>query len=375
MKFSINRADFAAILGRVVPVVSKKSTSPIYESILITVEPGTINLTGSSDVAQVTAAIGTLDTFEGSCAVNAHMLDAIVKRLPDNNKPVVIELQDAGHLIIKSGRSRFKLPVLPSTEYPSFDGDETATARARINAGKLLAIFGASSVAMGKEETKYYLMGVNVRQGAEGAGAVFCSTDGARLAKKDTDIDFGSKVDAIIPRQSVEYILKGFDTDGDIDVTIGQNVATFAKGDFVYRTKLYDAEFPPYERFIPTGGEVIFSGPRKDFLEALQIVSPVQEATTRGVKFSVVEGGLQIAASANADSAGATEIDGETPAFATNVASGHLTVNGDNMASILKAMEADTIEMTMNNPNGQPGMPVKVLGDAGFLAIVMPMRA
>lgn len=368
MKFSIDRSDFAEILGRVVPVVSKKSTSPIYEAILIEVSAGKINLTGSSDSAQVTASVGTLDATDGAFAVHAHMLAAIVKKLPNNGKPIAVEAKD-GHLIVKSGRSRFKLPTFDARDYPSFDGAGDVVGTARIGAGKLHAVLVASSVAMGKDETRYYLMGVNVRQ--RGGYCVFCSTDGHRLTKKEADVDFGADVEAILPRTSVEYLVANFGTDGDVDVRIGANTATFEKGDFVYRTKLFDAQFPDYERIIPKGGEVVFNGSREEFLTALDVVSPVQEQVTRGVKLAAVEGGLQIAASADANNTGATEIDGSTPAFDKVAASkGYIGLNGEYLASILKAMCADEIQIVSEGEMA----PLKVVGDSGFTAVVMPLR-
>lgn len=368
MQFSIDRSDFAEILGRVVPVVSKKSTSPIYESILIEVGAGTINLTGSSDSAQVTASVGTLDATDGAFAVHAHTLSAIVKKLPSNGKPIAVEAKD-GHLIIKSGRSRFKLPTLPASDYPSFEGSGDVVGSAKVGAGKLYAILVASSVAMGKDETRYYLMGVNVRQ--RGSYCVFCSTDGHRLTRKEADIDFGGDIEAILPRTSVEYLISTFGTDGDVDVSFGANVATFEKGDLVYRTKLYDAQFPDYERIIPSGGEVVFHGSREDFITALDVVSPVQEAITRGVKLAAVDGGLQVAASADANNTGATEIDGSTPSFEKVAASkGYIGVNGDYLASILKAMEADEIQLLSEREMS----PLKIVGDSGFTAVVMPLR-
>src|SRR5690606_7919468 len=116
MRVSIDRSQLAHALATVNRAIESRNTIPILTNVLLAVEDGQLRLTGTDLDVEITTSLPVLDCQPGSVTVPGKMLADIAKRATGD---VTLAL-DEGRLTVASGRSRYKLDVLPAEDFPSF---------------------------------------------------------------------------------------------------------------------------------------------------------------------------------------------------------------------------------------------------------------
>ncbi len=120
MRVSIDRSQLAHALATVTRAIETRNSIPILANVLLAVEDGQLRLTGTDLDVEITTSLPVLDCHSGSATVPGKMLADIAKRVTGD---ITLELDAAssgGRLTVASGRSRYKLDVLPAEDFPSF---------------------------------------------------------------------------------------------------------------------------------------------------------------------------------------------------------------------------------------------------------------
>lgn len=149
-----------------------------------------------------------------------------------------------------------------------------------INAGDLMAAFKQLKPFMSKEETRYYLCGINIHN--KGDDLRFAATDGHKLCVYSHDYDYyenesGKDFNVILPRQSVKtamVIAKKVKKDFPVVIKTDGKKLTIVAPDEEATFKLIDGTFPDYEKVIPSQKEAYRVGLEKaQAKEAMQAIS------------------------------------------------------------------------------------------------------
>ena len=179
MEFTIERAELSRLLKHAVRAVESRNTIAILSMVkLAAADKLTVTATDLDVIATATGAAEV--ATPGAICVEAKLLADIANKA--GAELVNVKL-DGDMLIVKAGRSRFKLQTLPASDFP--DGGK-ADYDAEFECD-LAALFGAVDFAISNEETRYYLNGVYLT-GAE-AGLIAVATDGHRIAEITDDGD------------------------------------------------------------------------------------------------------------------------------------------------------------------------------------------
>lgn len=348
MTLTIQRADLARTLSHVSKVVESRNTIPILANVLLQAEDGKLTVTGTDLDIQYSAtceAEGTLET-----TVDAKRLSDIARRLSGD---VVTLDQKDDKLVVKSGRSRFTLPTLPATDFPSLDaGDLPEPFRL-----DFAALVAPVKFAISNEATRYYLNGVHIHNTAEG-GIRAVATDGHRLAH-NTACSMPQIPAVIIPAKTV-----GIVPAGEVDVALSSNRVRFATADTIIVSKLIDGTFPDYARVIPANNANQVTVDRKDLANAVARASAVASERGKGAKFTVA--GDNIAIDMQAEDGTAHE---DVPAEY----SGEPVEIGFNtmyMQDILAVVPGDEVSIAF----ADSGTPAIFRGKGDWLGLVMPVR-
>jgi len=348
MRVSIDRSQLAHALATVTRAIESRNTIPILANVLLAVEDGQLRLTGTDLEVEIMTSLSVLDCQPGSVTVPGKMLADIAKRATGD---ITLELDTAsagGRLTVASGRSRYKLDVLPAEDFPSFSAGKFDTTLEL----DLAALVAPCVHCISTDETRYYLAGVYLHAVEERLVAV--ATDGHRLMRNagpTGDLDYG----VILPRKLVGLLPKG-----TVTVELSQNKVRVTSGSTVITSKLIDGTFPDYVRVIPTGNSNVLTVDRQALMKAVERVAAVADDKSRAVKFAVSDV-LRLMLAEKASDEVSIEFEGEPL---------EIGFNARYVNDMLGALDEPNVRFAL----GDAGMPAVVKGEGEWTAVLMPLR-
>ena len=364
MMFTIRAKPLLTALTAVTQAVERRNTIPILSNCLIAPDSAGIVITGSDldiqiDVKAEAATTG-LDPFK-PFTVQAFLLFEIVRKLAGDAEVIFAANDD--NCVVKSGRSRFVLPVLPASDFPQLSaGPFDATAE--IDMKTFNAELSSVAFAISTEETRYYLNGVYLHPLPD-ARLALVATDGHRLAKRELPYDLTGLSGIIIPRKTVNIIAKIM--EGKATFSGSAQKIRFESEKVTLTSKLIDGTFPDYTRVIPTARDKTAIVEAEALAKALDRVITVTSERGRAVRFAFGEGSLDLSVK-NPD-AGTAE---DSLTYDGDIAM-EIGFNAKYMADALNSIGGETVELALQDP-GDPAVLRSVPEQPGALCVVMPMR-
>lgn len=177
--------------------------------------------------------------------VNAEKFEQVLKNAPAESD---VTIEDGDSLIVKYKRSRFKLEKTDPENYPSMpmvNGENIV-----FKSGELLGAIARTSYAMANNDVRYFLNGMCIDLEC----SRFVCTDGHRMAYCDIspENEISSDRKIIIPARTVSKlsVLQG----ADIEMCVGNTLASFVSGNIKITTNLIDGKYPDYMRIVPDSG-------------------------------------------------------------------------------------------------------------------------
>ncbi|WP_176074660.1 DNA polymerase III subunit beta [Brucella intermedia] len=344
MRVSIDRSQLAHALATVTRAIESRNSIPILANVLLAVEDGQLRLTGTDLDVEITTSLPVLDCQPGSVTVPGKMLADIAKRATSD---ITLAL-DGGRLTVASGRSRYKLDVLPAEDFPSFSAGKFDTTLEL----DLAALVAPCVHCISTDETRYYLAGVYLHA-IEGR-LVAVATDGHRLMRNvgpEGALGYG----VILPRKLVGLLPKGA-----VTVELSQNKVRVTSGSTVITSKLIDGTFPDYVRVIPTGNSNILTVDRQSLMKAVERVAAVADDKSRAVKFAVGDTLRLMLADKASDEVEAT-FEGEPL---------EIGFNARYVNDMLGALDEPSVRFAL----GDAGSPAVIKGEGEWTAVLMPLR-
>lgn len=348
MRVSIDRSQLAHALATVNRAIESRNSIPILANVLLAVEGGQLRLTGTDLDVEITTGLPVLDCQPGRVTVPGKMLADIAKRATGD---VTLELDAAsagGRLTVASGRSRYKLDVLPAEDFPSFSAGKFDTTLEL----DLATLVAPCVHSISTEETRYYLNGVYLHA-VEGR-LVAVATDGHRLMR-NTGPAGALEYGVILPRKLVGLLPKG-----TVTVELSQNKVRVTSSSTIITSKLIDGTFPDYVRVIPTGNSNILTVDRQSLMKAVERVAAVADDKSRAVKFAIGDV-LRLMLADKASDEVSIEFEGEPL---------EIGFNARYVNDMLGALDEPNVRFAL----GDAGMPAVVKGEGEWTGVLMPMR-
>lgn len=373
MKFKISRESLVKPLQSVMSAIDARSTLPILSNVLLVVEGNTLTLTGSNlEVEQISTSPDLLEVTEpGRITVPAKKLLDISKALPDGS---VISLDlDGDNMLVKSGKSKFKLGTLSANDFPNigiFQPDLTAS----VPSALLSELISSVAFSMADQDVRYYLNGMLF----EFHDAQFrtVSTDGHRLSMREATLPIapeGSNTQrsAIVPKKSVLDLLKALSERNIpeyLQISMNQNMMRIEMGHQIMTTKLIDGRFPDYRRVIPRELPLRAEIDRLELKNALVRVNILSNEKFRGAEFHFEPKQLACTARNPNDEQAEEVVSIQGPAQ-LNVVIGF---NIGYVLDILNTLKSEMICVQLSDGNNSAV--IQSTTDGGAIYVVMPMR-
>ena len=377
---TIGREALLPALALAVRVVERRNTIPILSNVLIRANDGRLAITGTDLDAEI--VVSRKCAIEGGAAevtLPANNLHDIVRKLPEGCEVRIAGSADAkddgGMWTISAGRSRFRLPSLPASDFHELSAGEF-TCSFDMESATLKAMLETVRFAISSEETRYYLNGIHWHEDEVDGAAVLIAvaTDGHRLAKSTLPLPDGAAglPAIIIPRKTVELVLKMLPDKGPVRLDVSDVKFRISMGGdetgVTLVSKLIDGTFPDYKRVVPAGNPNRYTLARAPLADAIDRVLTVSTGKGNAVKYAFAGDGLTV--TAHSPDAGSAEDQIEIAG--TDGDPVEIGFNGKYCLDLLSAAGGDEVIFEL----GDAGAPALVRPAQGgeTLFVLMPMR-
>lgn len=363
MDIQIQKEKITDIVDHAESIIERRNTIPILSNILIQAKDGILRVRSTDLDIMVTESTDDLTiNVEGETTVSGNTFLAVLKKLPA--KSVVTLKAEDGFIHLVAGRSRYKLPTLPSSDFPLIPSPEGK--EFQVKTEDLKNAFQKVKSSISTEETRYYLNGAYLA--IQDKHLIAVATDGHRLSLAQiADFDEDTP-NVIVPRKAVNELIKLLGSyDGVIVMTISEAKIEISIGTLTLLSKLVDGTFPDYNRVIPDNPDIDVHVDPKTLYEAIDRISVVSNEKTRSVTFDISEDKiiLRVLSPENGNA--------EEQIAATSTKAIKVGYNGRYMMDILdNYKDYDTICISMSGETA----PALIRPDVNGvdLSVIMPMR-
>jgi DNA polymerase III subunit beta len=300
---TIRNGNLSAALKLAAGAISTRTSLPVLKNILIDAAGDRLRLAGT-DLELSIESYADADTREPGAATVSE--DKLTSLLAGFDSDAEIRLEHAGDWIkLLSGRSAYRLPTLPDTDFPSLpdvDGvPEEEKAILKMPFSELRQAIGRVAQFASTDETRPVLTTVCVRTGE---GLTLVATDTHRLSVLETaDCVIGTLChDYLLPAKTLARIggFPGADAD-EVEILLTPNLARFSAPGWRVTTRTIEGKYPQYERVMPNGNSAIrWELDTEEFASALRrvrVLAKDQAAAERVALHPYEGGGLQIRSS------------------------------------------------------------------------------
>ncbi len=294
MKIKANRNDLLKPLLLAGNVIERRQTLPILANVLISTSQNNLTITATDLEVEMTTVSKAENSDDVDFTLPARKLIDICKALPEKAN-ILIEV-DGEKAVLKSGRGRYKMSILPSRDYPSIE-PSSVSQTIKIPEISLKKLIDKTSFAMAHQDVRYYLNGllIEIRSGKMRAVA----TDGHRLALSDVDFILQNTEDLqiILPRKAIVELSRILgDSENELEIQISDSHLKVQAGDISFTSKLIDGKFPDYERVMPSGETKEFRADKDYLKQALTRTSILSNEKYRGIRFRLNKNMLHLQA-------------------------------------------------------------------------------
>lgn len=362
MSITIEASVLAKAMKHAAAVVESRNTIPILLNVLLRADGDSLEIATSNLDVEFRQAVGLAEGGKLATTVDARRLAALASAAPKGSQ-LALSI-DNGQLLVRCGRSRWKVPVLPVDDFPLLPFDAGSEAL-DLPAALVAEIFERVSWSRSSEESRYYLNGP-LWHGEKGVLRVV-TTNGHSLASLLTDIPFPASAPEVILAPKFCDLLQRIadDTGGTVQFVWDEKKIRAAVGDIVLTAKVIEGTFPDYRRVIPAESQTCTVDP-EGLSAAVRRVRLLCSDRTHCVKVERGEGKWTLS-QATPDQGSAQE---EVPADAgSDVVTGF---NAEYLDKMCAAVGGDSMAVDQVD-GGHMALFRRTVPD-GFVGVIMPIR-
>ncbi|WP_133130131.1 DNA polymerase III subunit beta [Legionella yabuuchiae] len=365
-ELTISKQDLLTPLLTVAGAVDKKQSLAILANILIKLQSEYVLITATDLEIEITATIPCqAKQASGAITVPAKKFVDIVRSLEDAANPI-IACNDKG-VIIKEGRSQFKLATLPSDHYPNSE-DEVSELELTLTRADLVHLLQSTHFAMSQQDVRVFLNGLLLE--LEGQHITSVATDGHRMAICKLACDTGGQSQKLlIPRKGIQEVLRLLGNINDERVTLaaGKNHFKVMTEQYTFVSKLIEARFPPYAKAIPKHQDKHVILDRDVLKRALSRIVILANEKSRAVLLHLQESQLTLVANNQEQEEAMETLEAKTQGDELKIG-----INASYLQDVLNHVPEGPLQLSMTNSDSS--VLVESLKDETYQYIIMPMK-
>ena len=351
--------------------ISTRNQLPILLNFLIEAGEGKITISATDLEIGITADIPAKTEKEGSITVHAKTFTEILGNT--SSSKINMETTQEGLALTGDGEKTV-FQTIPTDEFPKLYKDK----------GKQIMVLKDEAIkkdfskvvfAASLDSERPALSGVMIKE--EKDGFLLVATDGYRLSLKKQALQGSKKtkteemVSMLVPARIIRELIQMEKDSGDGDIRVyaskEKNQIIFSQDDTVLIGRLIEAEFPDYEKIIPTDFSTKTIFERDSLQKAIKAGYVFARQTAGIIKMSIKKN--KISVSANAPSVGKNLIEVEAK---TTGEENEIAFNARYLLDFLSNSTSETVSFEMNGPLN-PGV-FRETYDPSFMHLIMPIR-
>ncbi|CDX26905.1 DNA polymerase III subunit beta [Mesorhizobium plurifarium] len=370
MKFTVEASAISGALAVASKIVERRNTIPILSNAFFDATADRLLIRCTDLDLELSLTVPAKVSDAGQTTVPAHLLSDMMRKIPAGAE-ASFEIDQ--QMVVKAGRSNFKMHVLPAEDFPVMGGADYSHT-IEMSGEQLYKLFSSVQFAISTEETRYYLNGIFFHARAGDRPTLRAvATDGHRLAKMEMPMpaEADGMPAVIVPRKTVAEIVRLSQTFADqkVILDVSDTKIRFTAGRNVIVSKLIDGTYPEYDRVIPAVGNKIAKVDAKTLAVAADRVATISSERGRAVRFQVTAGDLTLSV-INPDAGDAQDsIDIDYDAEPLEIG-----FNSKYLLDALNALPGKTARISLTDA----GSPARFTEDSDmdetFLVVLMPMR-
>lgn len=280
MHIVVNKKNLEACLNLCSSYADKKDSSDIRSHFLLEAKAnkGLIIKANNLEIG-INYTLSKIELKEeGIACVNAKKLLDSVKVLKNDNLSLELKNND---LLVKQGRTKFKLAMFDIQDFPSFPSLENKK-DLNINSDDLIRYLNKILPPINVNHPLHILRGAYIDVKEDKVN--FVSTDSNRLALLSLEQKSKDIFSLDIPKKAITAMKDLFFEDKNINIYYADEVLIATSPKFDFYTKLINAsnDFPNYENIIPKSFNHTFIFKTEDFKNSLKIISSISEQVKLG---------------------------------------------------------------------------------------------
>ncbi|GHA61942.1 DNA polymerase III subunit beta [Photobacterium aphoticum] len=329
------------------------------------VEDGCLSMTGTDLEVEMIARLALEGDFDaGAVTVPSRKFLDICRGLPDTAM-ITVSLE-GDRVIIRSGRSRYTLSVLPAADFPNIE-DWQSEVELRLPQGRMRQLIDSTQFSMAHQDVRYYLNGMLFETDGQQLRSV--ATDGHRMAVCAISLDDTMPAKQIIvPRKGVMELMRLLDSPEDeVQIQIGHSNIRAQVNNYIFTSKLVDGRFPDYRRVLPQNSTKVVEASCDELRKAFSRAAILSNEKFRGVRVNLTDGEMRITAN-NPEQEEAEEF------LDVNYQGAPLEIgfNVSYVLDVLNTLKCDQVRWSLTDANASALLEDSANGDAMY--VVMPIR-
>lgn len=373
MKFTVQTKEFAKGLSRIIGAVPKRSPMPILSNVKLT-----------ANGFHITACATDMDTYvetniqaEIEAGGNGVLLPA--QRLYETvsaitSAEVTIAINENFRATITTDSANYKITGVSAEEYPTRVSSDEECPATVLPTKQFQALIDSVSFAVSTDEFRPAMCGVKLEIQEQSIQAV--ATDGFRVAFSKRSFE------EPISEKATELIVAPNPVKGFLKYVEAENVRLKATKHHIILSdevttvflRLIDEVYPNYNSIVPRSNEQVITTRREYLLSTLKRIALYANATTRLVRFNILDTDNQALVIESEDIDTGSEAKENVP-IEFNGEPIEIGFNAALLREGLQHIDAEEIKITLSTPL-RPAMilPINAAEGTETWQILMPVR-
>ncbi len=297
MKFIVSSTDLLQGLLSVQKVIASKSSLPVLDNFLLTLQENTLTVTGSDGDNTLKTILTINEVMEGGeIAVPAKLLTDSLKELP--TQPIeFVSYPDRGIVNINWASGSAQIPFSGAEDYPTLKELENPTV-IKMKGSILAEGINSTLYATGDEELRPVLNGIYFDI-AEDSTTLVASNANKLVYYRRNDIKSAGSAAFILPKKPANILKANLakSMDEEVEITFdSKNNAYFKFNSFLVFCKLIEGTYPAYKSVIPKNNTNVITVNRAELLNATKRVAVCSNQATGQIVFKLAQNQITITA-------------------------------------------------------------------------------
>jgi len=279
LKFKIKRQDLINSVNTVEKAVSIKSTINILEGIYIEAKNNEVTFIGNNLELCIICKIPAQVDLEGSLVVKANLFSSAVKKLPDFDEDVFIEIDENSNISLSCGNAKFNFSTASADEFPKPSISYENVKTLKIKENILKSMIRQTMYAVAQNDIKPYLSGLYFNLENKILDIVGC--DSYRLAIRSEEVD-SENISFILPGKTAKELCAVLgESEDEVYIKLSDKNAFIELNNCILITRLIDGNYLNYKSIAENESKLSIITETKSILDSVDRAALITSEATK----------------------------------------------------------------------------------------------